>query len=206
MLVKFFQVILLCCVALPGFAQPKYGLDKREIAGTAEVLELDRQLSALQDSIATIQVQLINIIEDSTKRLKTKDQAVHTLAKIHEESVVEYLVKNEGSLRFGSPGPDSDDFEMEYGFRSAMSALSEEYIHEYEINWIVFPYLLKYLDHAGFLEFGFIRQLYGYGYGDIGKKDPWYLLKFMQSNARPGFREIVELELEDLAQRGEAKN
>jgi len=169
-----------------------------------EVLKLQEELKEMQDSIAGIQQRLIGIIETGTENYGTRHAAIGILASIHEESVVEYLIKNEKDLRFGEISSDDDDQQMELNNRSALSALYEEYASDYAINWVVLPHLLKYHDSEGFSEIGYIRQIYGYGYDTF--KDPWYLVKFMQANAQPGFKTMIDLCLEELEQQGGAKD
>ena len=88
---------------------------------------------------------------------------------------------------------DTGDFE-EDDTRTVMIAIFNEYLVKPEINWMVFPFILKYLKTAGYSEIGLIRELYGYG--NKLHQDSWYLLKFMQANASsPAIKEIIKGEL-----------
>ena len=57
----------------------------------------------------------------------------------------------------------------------------------------LFPFILKYVDTAGLFEIGLVRQLYGYE--NEYYRNSWYLLKFMQANASPALKTIIEGEL-----------
>ncbi|MCO6489564.1 MAG: hypothetical protein J5I98_14155 [Phaeodactylibacter sp.] len=157
-----------------------------------EVLAYERELKRLTDSIAVIQDQLIAVIEHPASNTRTKEKAVNVLAGIHNEQVVEYLLKTEKNLRFGPIDPLDDDLGEETA-RTAMIAIYKEYFSRHEVNWIVFPFLLKHIDAFGFSEIGIVRRLYGYG--DERFKAPWLLLEFMHANANPALKRIIEGEL-----------
>ena len=158
-----------------------------------EVLAYEKKLQELTDSIALIQQQLIAAIEDPNNTTQTKEKAVNVLAGIHNGEVIQYLLENEKSLRFGAMDPlDTDDFDEE-AIRTAKLAIFNEYLSKPEVNWMVFPFILKYVDTAGLFEIGLVRQLYGYK--NEYYRNSWYLLKFMQANASPALKTIIEGEL-----------
>jgi hypothetical protein len=167
-------------------------IPKNEIS--EEVLAYEEKLQELKDSIAYIQQQLIAAIEDPSNNNQTKEKAVNVLAGIHNEEVLRYLLKNEERLRFGAMNPLNSDIYDEEATRTAMSAILNEYLSESEVNWMVFPFILKYVETAGLSEIGLIRQLYG-GYENEHYQNSWYLLKFMQANANPALKTIIEGEL-----------
>ena len=166
-------------------------IPKNEIS--LEVLAYEKKLQALTDSIALIQEQLIAVIEDPSNTTQTKEKAVNVLAGIHDEEVLQYLLKNEVNLRFGAIDPlDADEFDEE-ATRTAILAIFNEYLSRPEVNWMVFPFILKYVETAGLSEIGLVRKLYGYG--NENYRNSWYLLKYMQSNASPALKTIIEGEL-----------
>ena len=167
---------------------------KNEVS--AEVLTLEKELQRLQDSIIRIQDQLTGIIEAPASSTKTKEKAVQVLATIHRGEVIEYLLDNEKRLRFGPLDPMGDFYDEE-NMRTAMLVLHENYFPESEINWMIFPYLLKQLDSEGISEIGMIRRLYGYGGNSVNA--PWLLLEFMRENAGTlAVRKLVESALKEL--------
>lgn len=166
-------------------------IPKNEIS--EEVLAYEEKLQELKDSIAHIQQQLIATIEDLNNNTQTKEKAVNVLAGIHNEEVLRYLLKNEKRLRFGAMDPLNSDVFDEEATRTAMLAILNEYLSKSEVNWMVFPFILKYVETAGFTETGLIRQLYGYE--NERYQNSWYLLKFMQANASPALKMIIEGEL-----------
>ncbi len=155
-----------------------------------EVLAYEKKLQALKDSMALLQGQLIEAIEKPSNNTLTKEKAVYVLAGIHNEEAIEYLLKNEQKLRFGNVDPD--DFNEE-DTRTAMIAIFKEYLSEGEVNWIIFPFIIKHLKEVGHSEIGLIRELSGYG--RKGYLDNWYLLKFMQANMSPAMKTIIESDL-----------
>lgn len=166
-------------------------IPKNEISD--QVLVYEKKLQELTDSIAVIQQQLIAAIEDPSNPPRTKEKAVNVLAGIHNEEVLQYLLKNEKSLRFGAMDPlDADGFDEETT-RTAMLAIFNEYLSKTEANWMVFPFILKYIETVGFSEIGLVRKLYGYE--NEHYRNSWYLLKFMQANANPALKTIIEGEL-----------
>lgn len=168
-------------------------VSKNEIS--KEVLAYEEKLQALSDSMTFIQEQLIAAIENPVNTYRTKEKAVYVLARIHKEEVIEYLLEKEKRLQFGTMDPENwRDYDEEV-YRTAMIALCKEYLYP-EINWMVFPFILEYLETAGFSEMGVIRQFSGYG--KKGYRDAWYLLKFMEANASPELKTIIEGELRNL--------
>lgn len=160
---------------------------------SSQVLAYEKKLQELTDSIALIQQQLIAAIEDPSNSPRTKEKAVNVLASIHNEEVLQYLLENEKSLRFGGMDPFDTDGMGEEATRTAMFAILHEYLSKPDVNWMVFPFILKYIDTEGFLELGMVRELYGYG--NERYRNSWYLLKFMQSNISPALKTIIEGEL-----------
>ena len=167
-------------------------IPKNEVS--EEILAYEKKLQELADSIAHIQQQLIAAIEEPSNTTRTKEKAVHVLASIHKEEVIQYLLKNEKSLRFGAMDPEDYDIQAEEAIRTAMVAIFHEYFSKPEVNWLVFPFILKYVDTDSFLEIGMVRELSGYGKNEHSR-DSWYLLKFMQANASPAFKTVIEGEL-----------
>lgn len=166
-------------------------IPKNEIS--EEVLAYEEKLQELKDSIAYIQQQLITAIEDPSNNNQTKEKAVNVLAGIHNEEVLRYLLENEKRLRFGAMNPLNSDIYDEDATRTAMWAILNEYLSESEVNWMVFPFILKYVETVGIAEIGMIRRLYGYG--NERYQNSWYLLKFMQANLSPDLKTIIEGEL-----------
>lgn len=161
---------------------------------SSQVLAYEKKLQELTDSIALIQQQLIAAIEDPSNSTRTKEKAVNVLASIHNEEVLQYLLENEKSLRFGGMDPFDTDGMGEEATRTAMFAILHEYLSKTDVNWMVFPFILKYIDTEGFLEIDMIQELYG-GYGNERYRNSWYLLKFMQSNINPALKTIIEGQL-----------
>ena len=159
------------------------------------VLALEAELQRLQDSITTIQNQLIGIIEAPEPNVHTKEKAVQVLASIHKEDVIEYLLKNETQLRFGKIDPIDDDYDGESA-RTAMLAIYEEYLIRSKVNWMVFPFLLKHIGEISYTEIGIIRELYGYD--DERFEKPWLLLEFMYVNGSAGMKALVEFVMDEV--------
>ena len=154
------------------------------------ILAYEKKLQAFKDSIRLIQEQLIEAIEEPRNTTRTKEKAVQVLAGIHNEEVLQYLFENERNLRFGTIDPDN--FEEEE-IRTAMISILEEYLSEGKVNWMIFPFIVKYVKNVGAYEIGLIRELSGYGRN--GYLDTWYLLKFMQANMSPAMKTIIESDL-----------
>ncbi|MEM6395767.1 MAG: hypothetical protein AAF741_05425 [Bacteroidota bacterium] len=93
-----------------------------------KVLLLEESLKSYRDSIAIIQVELINIIEDSISSTNTKEKAVNVLASIQDENAISFLLENESSLQFSSVHPENEDELDNEMYRTVMLALSDQYL------------------------------------------------------------------------------
>ena len=120
---------------------------------------MEKKLQNFKDSITLVQQQLVALIEAPLTTIRTKEKAVYVLATIHSEDVLEYLFKNEKNLRFGSDGyMETGDYNEE-STRTAMIGIFKEYLSNPEINWMVFPFVLKYVKTVGGSEIGLIRWI-----------------------------------------------
>ena len=104
-----------------------------------EVVLLQKQLSAWQDSILAIQQRLILIVENNNKTKADTAFATQMLASIHTPEVLDYLFEHEPELQFGPFG--SEQREEDELHRTSMKAIRKEYGNTR--NWMVFPYLFQ---------------------------------------------------------------
>ncbi|MCF8237266.1 MAG: hypothetical protein K9I85_03865 [Saprospiraceae bacterium] len=119
---------------------------------TLEVIALQKLLSRLEDSMANLQARLIQIIESPHPSRATKEEATILLTKIPKLEVIDYIFRNQDSLRFcGDWEAYSSGDAIFPGFpRTGMAHLLHSYLPngsgKKRRNWSVFPYMIEYLD------------------------------------------------------------
>lgn len=158
-----------------------------------ELLRLQTQLAALQDSITAVQKHLISILENKNETRIDKEWATQLLADIHRPEVLEYLFEHEPELQFGPFG--SEQREEDELHRTAIKAIRRAYGEPR--NWMVFPYLFQHLPSLSYSELGMIQAwlLYPTEY-----KAPWALLEFMEANADPQSKAVIQYMLANFKQ------
>lgn len=149
-----------------------------------ETIALKRQLDRLQDSISAIQRRLIETLEDRNENKATKAYATRVLAGIEKPEVITYLLEHESELQFGNLDPDNEGDETH---RTALHALNDVYLANR--NWMIFPFLYRYLTKIDYMEIGMINRWLLQPYE---LKAPWSLLEFMKANALPEAAPVIE--------------
>ncbi|MBP6812287.1 MAG: hypothetical protein KA138_12245 [Saprospiraceae bacterium] len=164
-----------------------------------EVVLLQKQLSACQDSILAIQQRLMLIVENNNKTKADKAFATQMLASIHTPEVLDYLFEHEPELQFGPFG--SEQREEDELHRTSMKAIRKEYGNTR--NWMVFPYLFQGLKGLSYSEMGIIHQWLSY---PTAYNAPWLLLEFMEANASPESKPVIQYMLSSFPQFKRPKN
>ncbi len=119
---------------------------------TLEVIALQKSLSRLEDSMSNLQARLIQIIESPHPSRATKEEATILLTKIPKLEVIDFIFRNQDSLRFcGDWEVYSSGDAIFPGFpRTGMAHLLHSYLPtgagKQRRNWSVFPYMIEYLD------------------------------------------------------------
>lgn len=158
-----------------------------------EMLLLQTQLADLQDSITAVQLRLMRILENKSETKVDHELATQLLADIHRSEVLEYLFEHEPELQFGLFG--SEQREEDEVHRTAIKAIRRAYGESR--NWMVFPYLFQHLPSLSYSELGMIQAwlLYPTEY-----KAPWALLEFMEANADPQSKTVIQYMLANFNQ------
>ena len=172
----------------------------------SEVYALDKKYKALQDSMKSLEMHLLDIMQSPVKTRATKRRASTILGRTNNLAIADFMFKNYTLFMFGDYDPDNStdcwgcersgaaDFIGDKIYDEDISTV-DEYGHKKVIlpgivNWTAFPFFIKYwgnkeynskLDKTwsgGLFEFAVFHNMITENY-----QKPWLLFEFMKANA-----------------------